>query len=262
MSKLKSNLRHSVLNMLTAPNMLRNVNTASKEQVNLLNKDGHVSLGTIYTAEECARLRAAITKAIDNKQTSFNEHSNYHVINSPLNLDPCIEKAMAEPILDIIRGYFKREIFLSDVDCRRVYPANKADIQKQGFSTSDWHKDIRGRQLKIMVYLTDVDTIDSTFSFVSGTHGRRTFTYDESRHTDAEVTKLGNVIDWVGKEGEATMFDTNIVHRLTRRPEARVRDTLTLYFTPGQSLRKIELNSSDPTITAISTGSPYFSNRT
>ena len=47
----------------------------------------------------------------------------------------------------------------SDVDIRRVLPANYRDIHSKGKSNSDWHKDIRGKQIKIMIYLTDFNEI-------------------------------------------------------------------------------------------------------
>lgn len=167
MSSLKNSLRHSAIDMLTAPNILRSANRAIKEEVTSLRKDGHISLGKLFNQEECASLRNAMSKAIENDQCKFNDHSNYHVISSPMKLDPCIEKAFSKSIMDIVSEYFRRDGYLADADCRRVYPANTKEIQKQGSSTSDWHKDIRGRQLKIMIYLTDVSPTDSTFSFAS-----------------------------------------------------------------------------------------------
>ena len=55
--------------------------------------------------------------------------------------------------------------------------------------------------------------------------------------------RLNYETKWTGKAGEMMMFDTNIIHRLNRRQGAKIRDTITLYFTPGQALRKIFLDN-------------------
>ena len=47
------------------------------------------------------------------------------------------------------------------------------------------------------------------------------------------------------------LFDTNLVHRLTRRANARVRDTVTFYYTPGQSLYKLDYDRADPSLSDL-----------
>jgi len=96
--------------------------------------------------------------------------------------------------------------------------------------------------VKMLVYLTDVTASDNNFAFVPGSHlgqHRRT-SFGESRVSDAEVAKMEvDPVEVFGAAGTAVIFDTNIVHRLRRRMSASTRDTMTFYYTPGQSLRNI-----------------------
>ena len=96
--------------------------------------------------------------------------------------------------------------------------------------------------LAFMVYLTDVDKNDSNFSFLPKTHlNNMPSNFKESRYNDNSFNSKS--VEWYGKAGDAMMFDTNIIHRLRRSPKGRVRDSLTLYYTPGQFLKKIKIDS-------------------
>lgn len=100
-----------------------------------------------------------------------------------------------------------------------------------------------------MAYLTDVGGDDSCFSLLPRTHaghGRRRTSFMETRVTDAQADSLGIApLDWLGRAGEAMLFDTNIIHRLRRKPQARVRDSITYYYTPGQSLFSLDYDPGD-----------------
>ena len=59
-----------------------------------------------------------------------------------------------------------------------------------GLSNSDWHKDVRGKQLKLMIYLTNVTSKDSYFSFFPKTHSKKTFDFKLSRFSKDQVNNL------------------------------------------------------------------------
>lgn len=258
MQVLKTALRHSAIHALTAPFPFATVPSDIKSEVSDLNGQGYTSVGQLFSPKECQEIRDEITARIGTGKARFTETSNYHVVQSPLTLHRAIEKLLEGPIPRIAEAFFRRQLFLSDVDCRRVYPCTAEEIHAMGPSSSNWHKDIRGRQIKMMVYLTDVGPQDSTFAFVPGSQNHRTFIYSESRFSDTEIKAIGTPIDWTDPEGTGMLFDTNIVHRLTRRATAAVRDTLTLYFTPGQSLHKIDFSSKSPEVVRMCTGSNFF----
>ena len=116
-------------------------------------------------------------------------------------------------------------------------------------SSSNWHRDARGRQLKMMIYLTDVTEEDSNFSLLPTTHHgnyARKSTYQESRFSDAEVKDMSiSPQEWLGNAGDAQLFDTNLIHRLRRKLNSAVRDTVTFYYTPGQAMTRLDMPSVD-----------------
>ena len=94
-----------------------------------------------------------------------------------------------------------------------------------------------------MIYLSKVSSKDSFFSFMPNTHKNRTYNFEESRFSSSDIDKeKHNEVKWFGNEGDAMIFDTNIIHRLNRQAAAQIRDTMTFYFTPGQALRNIYSN--------------------
>jgi hypothetical protein len=49
-------------------------------------------------------------------------------------------------------------------------------------------------------------------------------------------------VECYGAAGTTLVFDTNCAHRLRRKPTARVRDSVTFYYTPGQELRALDVD--------------------
>jgi len=163
----------------------------------------------------------------------------YARVVNPLRLHAKLLELAVHPLaLAVAEAYFRRQPYLADVDLRRVEAVSMAELGPQHVSSSNWHRDTRGRQLKLMVYLSDVSAGDSNFSLIPGSHrGQhvRKGTYMESRLQDSEVGEL-QTLEWYGAAGEAMLFDTNVIHRLRRKAGASVRDSVTYYYTPGQSL--------------------------
>ena len=54
---------------------------------------------------------------------------------------------------------------------------------------------------------------------------------------------FNNEFYFTGNKGDAMLFNTNITHRLNRKQNARIRDTITIYFTPGQHISNIFKNN-------------------
>ncbi len=232
-----------------------------------LTETGYTRLGRVLDAEQLEDIQnlisLALQKKLDNINVHWNEDSIYWQIMNPLRLSNIILKLAIYPLtMAIAERYFHRKVYLADVDLRRILPANKDEIMaKSGYSSSSWHRDVRGRQLKMMVYLTDVGHKDSCFSFLPNTHDGqylRNKSYLESRYDeDSEAVINAEKIDWLGLAGEAMLFDTNLIHRLTRKPTAAIRDSITFYYTPGQSLRILDYKEEDILPLNLSTRSPF-----
>lgn len=219
--------------------------------VSELRSQGYTSIGSLFEPEEIAGVRALIDESVlGHRQgitVDWSDRVEYWRILNPLRLDPLLLKVAVHPLaLALIERYFGRSPYLSDVDMRRIPPKDMNLLEKKGYSSSNWHRDTRGRQLKMMIYLTDVGEADSNFSLLPATHigaYRRKKGFMESRLSDAEVNAMPTKsLEWYGVAGDAMIFDTNLIHRLRRKPTARVRDTITFYYTPGQSLWRLDLD--------------------
>jgi ectoine hydroxylase-related dioxygenase (phytanoyl-CoA dioxygenase family) len=209
-----------------------------------LEQQGFASLGSIVTSAELREIRSAIDAAINKQRAAaWSEKVQYTQILSPLRLHNTLVSMAAHPLaLAVAESYFRRQPYLADVDLRRVEAVSMEALGPEHVSSSTWHRDTRGRQLKLMVYLTDVAESDSNFSLIPGSHRgqyRRKSTYMESRVRDSDVGDAPSM-EWYGAAGEAMLFDTNVIHRLRRKAGARVRDSVTYYYTPGQSLYALD----------------------
>jgi len=218
-----------------------------------LKSQGYTSIDGLLSPEELKDIGIKIDKAVSgempNIDIKWNERVKYWVIQNPLVMDSCLLRcALSTACLGIAERYFRRMPYLADVDMRRIPPADMESIELGGHSSSNWHRDTRGRQLKMMIYLTDVDKNDSNFSFLPGSHisaFRRKLDYAASRFSDAEITNMQTEpIEWYGKAGSVMLFDTNLIHRLRRKPTSKVRDSITFYYTPGQNVRLLKFDKS------------------
>jgi ectoine hydroxylase-related dioxygenase (phytanoyl-CoA dioxygenase family) len=215
-----------------------------------LEEQGFASLGPIVSSAELTEIRSAIDAAVQKQRNdvaaAWSEKVQYTQILSPLRLHHTLVSMAAHPLaLAVAESYFRRQPYLADVDLRRVEAVSMEALGPEHVSSSTWHRDTRGRQLKLMVYLTDVAETDSNFSLIPGSHRgqyRRKGTYMESRVRDSEVDGL-ETLEWYGAAGEAMLFDTNVIHRLRRKAGASVRDSITYYYTPGQSLFALDYPS-------------------
>ena len=262
---MKANIfKNKVLNFLTKPSIFFNrnqINEIAKNAADKIKSKGYYSFGKVITDEQLAKIKKAIDLQIEKGLCDYNKSNLYFLISNPLLIDEIRDIACKDIFLEIAKAYFENDIFLADVDSRRIPPVSLIDVEKNGLSSSNWHRDARGRQVKVMIYLTDVTETDSNFSFYPNTHNETVYSFSESRFKDNEIK--GEPIEWYGKAGEAMMFDTNIIHRLRRKVNGSVRDSVTFYITPGLFLRKIEVNDAglNIDIRRYLKGSPFWSRR-
>lgn len=191
-----------------------------------LRLQGHTAIDGLLSEEVLRavgiKMNAAISGKVSDIDVKWNNRSKYWVLENPLMLDPDLMRiALDSRCLAIAERYFGRMPYLADIDMRRIPPTDMNAVQENGYSSSNWHRDTRGRQLKMMIYLTDVGINDSNFSFIPGSHTsafRRKLDFLETRFTDDEVTKkYKKTTEWYAKAGSVMLFDTNLIHRLRRK---------------------------------------------
>jgi hypothetical protein len=248
--------------LLTAPNPLfvpafsapdeNAIESASKT----IHDTGGIDAGVLVSREVCEAICGQLDLAYAGKlpgvKTKLNPRTGIAQVLNPLRLHPAMLDLATQPfLLGLIERYLRRRIYLADVDIRRVPPMTMSDLDnragtvKVGYTSSHWHRDIRGRQAKVMIYFTDVGEADSNFAYVAGSHRGFQFrpaNVESSRLSEQQVADLGvRPAECYGPAGTTLVFDTNCVHRLRRKPTARVRDSVTFYYTPGQELRAMDV---------------------
>ena len=227
------------------PNPLKLINNIFlenefKQKLNLLKTNGYLDLGKIISDDLCNKISAKIDDEISNKNHIDVKDAKIYLIKYFHNLEELLNQINNENVMKIINLYFARSVFISDLDIRRVLPANLNNIKN---SSSLWHKDSRGRQLKLMIYFKDVGVNDSCFSFIPKTHKKRAYGLEETRMKIDETKSEYKIKNWIAKKGNAMLFDTNLIHILRRKGSGNYRDSLTIYYTPGHYKRKIYLKN-------------------
>tara|TARA_B100000029_G_scaffold496836_1_gene563659 strand:- start:3322 stop:4155 length:834 start_codon:yes stop_codon:yes gene_type:complete len=240
-SELLKKIYFSKIKLASLPNPLRAkkfIDEYDKKNFDNLKSEGFLNLGLVIDKKECISIGDEINLCIKKNEANYLEKQKIWKIDSLDNYIELIKKILTSKIQRLITNYFQRNFFLADFDLRRVLSASHSEISEMGLSNSDWHKDVRGNQLKLMIYLTDVTSKDSYFSFFPKTHNKKTFNFKQSRFSEDQVNNLEEE-KIIGEAGTAVLFDTNLIHRLNRNPNSKSRDTITLNFTPGQFLKKI-----------------------
>jgi hypothetical protein len=225
-----------------------------QDAVDQIHNSSAFHAGIRLTDQELLEVRAAIDAACaggrSDVKVTVNQRTGIAQVHDPLQLHPALVRLATDSFLcGVIERYLRRRIVLADVDVRRVPPMDMSEVdrragtKKVGTTSSHWHRDIRGRQVKVMAYLTDVGPQDSNFAFVPGTHQGhhvRPRSVEESRFSDEWVVSSGFApVECYGPAGTTMVFDTNLLHRLRRKATGIVRDSVTFYYTPGQELRPI-----------------------
>lgn len=216
-----------------------------------LRADGIVVIPGFFDAPTLARVKAAVEAAFTPTlapSMKFRENGQFYACLQPLAMSSDIaEAAIDHDLINLSSAYFRKYPFMSEADFRRVLPIDMAEHEKKnekfgkGHSSSHWHYDMRGRQIKVMTYLTDVTEKDQNFAFCKGSHtGFKSHDYTKSRFSDGAIdAKRYEIMECYAKAGTAIVFDTNGLHRLRRRKAERNRDSVTFNYHPGKMYRVI-----------------------
>lgn len=136
---------------------------------------------------------------------------------------------------------------------------NKLLLRSSQGSGGGWHRDSFARQLKVIVYLSDVDRSNGPFQIVRASHST-TSIYDDmakgglspaqNRLSALEVSKVvaddpGRIIEITGCAGTAVVFDTSAIHRGAPLKNG-ARYALTHYMTDAGSLTQAVLDHYSP----------------
>lgn len=147
-----------------------------------------------------------------------------------------LSMAAVDPFLvSVLEYYWGKPVSVSQAYGRRTGSGD--EIKTHSWL---WHHDAKHKQTKIMIYLTDVTMENHRMDYILGshTHWRDCFDYKESRKSDEEALKAGELFHCVGPAGTVVLFDTNGLHR-GNRGHGNHRDVWTYHYDPVRSLEKV-----------------------
>lgn len=221
-------------------------NTQVQELSRKLTRDGICILPAYFSTKEIGKLQKLAAQAFDNEIFSKSQTRNgkvYNVVvqNPFMAVPELLPLALDDFLLTVIENYFQRGIALADASLERLPPVDTTE------GSYRWHYDIRGKQVKAMILLTDVDEDGQHFTFIKGSHKRRSHLFDHKSRISDEVANLypkDCFVHGIGPAGSVVLFNTNGIHRGTRRL-TYTRENLTVNFNTGHRyLYPIELPQS------------------
>jgi hypothetical protein len=130
----------------------------------------------------------------------------------------------------LARSYYGRPAFITRGVAMRYLPLEERHKDMFG-----WHHDLEDRRLKALVLLSDLPATGQVMRYVKRSHRlRHGYRMFFRNGVDLETCRkaLGplEIFESTGQAGDVFFFDSNGVHRGTRRPDAPVRDTFFIEY--------------------------------
>jgi hypothetical protein len=226
-----------------------------------LRREGIVLFPRYFDSSQVETLRRAFERAIEGLPPGVNPDSLYN--DSIMQLDPAfLDAALDEFLLEIVGGYYQNRFGLGRADAMRLFPS---PAERKG--SFQWHHDARGRQVHLMVLLSDVTENGQRMTYLRQSHGRYYSHHRGIAHTrfdkDLEAEDLTDkVVSVTGPAGTVALFDANGLHSGNRN-EVERRDTLTFCYVSWRHFKKIRGRRSDladlsPQQRAVMTFNPHL----
>jgi len=243
--------------------------TEIEPMLHTLNTDGIVALRGFLNSKTLAHIQSEFNTASDEiRNAGPNPYKSYwkdlpgHLTKFPLRkystktettsildifsfehgLD--LMKMMSHPKLTtLVNHYLGEEGYLRDAIAYRYVSGDT------GSYTGKWHIDGFGKQLHIMILLTDIGEDDQYLNYVKGAHKiKYPYEFFESRVPEHQFL-YSNLEDCkkrmgdseleffcgTGKAGDVFLFDTNAVHR-ARRSNGKSRDVIIASYAPKNGM--------------------------
>lgn len=215
----------------------------AKEALEVLRRDGIVILPDHFTGERLARLKQSFHAATDGKVNPYTPDSLYNedIMQDPVFLDAAVD----DTILEIVGGYYRRRFSIGRANVSRLMPT--PPVRHSSYS---WHHDARGRQLHMMLLLSDVTSNGQRMSYLKGSQHRYYSHYRgivKTRFDDdlnAQNVSPDQVAEVVGKAGTLAIFDANGLHSGNRN-DKELRDTLTFCYVSKRHFKAIRCRAAD-----------------
>ena len=211
-----------------------------------MRREGIVMLPGHFKGPLLAKLQAGLDRAVSGRPDKWNPNSLLNI--DALEAEPVFYDAVLDDfLLEVIGGYYQKRFCVTTANAMRLMPA-PADVRQGSFQ---WHHDTRGRQVHVMILLSDVTTKGQRMTYLKRSH--HTY-YDYARSkdegsrfeldvaSDPELQK--RVVEVTGPAGTVAIFDSNGLHS-GNRGEGEIRETLTLCYVSWRHFKKIKVKRKD-----------------
>lgn len=239
------------------PEPLRDANSGPDAQLageweRRLWDDGYVAVPGFKSAAWCAQARQELLSLLDDPVVVTRHAEDLRVFGIE-TLCPTAREFAADPLLARLACTYARSR-----EGLLFCMANKVSYQEgvPHGSGGEWHRDSFKRELKAMLYLTDVEQPDGPLSIVRGSHRGIGIVADAGRLVGrrgrlpaVSATRLqdagdyfrkrcpNRVVDLTGESGMLLLFDASAIHTgLPPRSNGKPRLALTNYYSTQSEL--------------------------
>jgi hypothetical protein len=152
---------------------------------------------------------------------------------SYLSTSYSLSKVAVDPYLTaLVSYYWGKPIRLAYCHGYRLEP-----VEPREYRAFRWHHDLKRKQVRVMVLLTDTPIEGQRMDYIAGSH-RVWHLFANHRHvrfTDEEARSYGLPIHCIGPAGTVVLFNANGIHRGNRNLGPR-RDQYTFNYTAGRAM--------------------------
>lgn len=179
-------------------------------------KDGMLKLEGYVDEKTLEEMRKDFDRLAANPDCQRYEDTKEVVVPAKLMQESLLFSRMAlDPfLLALANIYWGKQVRLVQSIGLRYEP-----FETEDYGPNQWHHDAKGKQVKIYVLMTDLDENGQCVQIIPKSQGHLKFTtsYEASRYTKGEALKFGEPVQLTGKAGTILIFDTDCLHRATRR---------------------------------------------
>jgi hypothetical protein len=215
----------------------------ASEVADELRSEGIVLLPGYFKGTQLAKLQADFESATAGKDGGVNTDSLYNEdIMGTLSF---LNAALDPYLLEIIGNYYGKHFGLARASAMRINPTPP----KREYSFQ-WHHDARGRQIHVMVLLSDVSEQGQCMTYLRQsqsryyTHFRGIANTQFDKDVAADPTAPGRITKLVGPAGTVGIFDANGLHSGNRNDKEK-RDALTFAYVTWRHFKPIRAHRKD-----------------
>lgn len=215
------------------------------ELLSTLEADGVVVIDGLLSATMLAGMQRAFASRLEhmtfNTASGFVAEDNFRdMVHDVMTLHRgFVELALHDVLMETVRGYVGRDFIMTEA---KGWRSRETTQHFHGWHNDAWYDhdlDEVPRQLKIAVYLTDVEA--GAFEYIPGSHGQRR----AGHWSDGQARALTGraPVTCVGGAGTVILFDTSGVHRQQTPIPSERRACFLVYNDPEIPLQRCDVDA-------------------